>query len=160
VSSPQAPRILFLCSGNYYRSRFAEHLFNHLVEATSLPHRAESAGLMHDCRSRNHGPISKSAVEALVARGVVLPRAHRDPRDVCADDIVSAALVIALKESEHRPLVLARFPDFLDRFEFWQVDDIPIIRPEVALPMIEENVRALIARLLSSSAPVAGTPSG
>ena len=27
------PVVLFLCSGNYYRSRFAEHLFNHLAAA-------------------------------------------------------------------------------------------------------------------------------
>lgn len=155
--SPPTPHVLFLCSGNFYRSRFAEHLFNHLVAATSLPHRAESAGLMPDCRTRNQGPISRAAVAALLARGVVLPREHRAPRDVCADDIAAAALVIALNEAEHRPMVLERFPDLLDRFTFWQVDDIPIVPPGVALPQIEDNVRALIARLSVSSA---GTPSG
>lgn len=155
--SPPTPRVLFLCSGNFYRSRFAEHLFNHLVAPTSLPHRAESAGLMPDCRARNQGPISQAAVAALLARGVVLPRVHRAPRDVCADDIAAAALVIALNEAEHRPMVLERFPHLLDRFTFWQVDDIPIVPPGVALPQIEENVRALIARLSASSA---GTPSG
>jgi protein-tyrosine phosphatase len=146
--SPETPRVLFLCSGNFYRSRFAEHLFNHLVAATSLPHRADSAGLMRECRTRNRGPISQAAVAALLARGVVLPAQHRDPRDVCAEDITGAAVVIALKESEHRPVVLERFPDLIDKFEFWQVDDIPIVPPSVALPQIEENVRALIARLL------------
>jgi protein-tyrosine phosphatase len=147
---PQAPPVLFLCSGNYYRSRFAEHLFNHLVAATWLPHRADSAGLMQDCHTRNHGPISPAAIAALQARGVVLPDEHRTPRDVRSDDIAAAALVIALNEIEHRPIVLERFPERLDRFEFWQVDDIPIQPPGVALPQIESNVRALIARLLKA----------
>jgi protein-tyrosine phosphatase len=144
---PRAPIVLFLCSGNYYRSRFAELLFNHLVAATSLPHRADSAGLMPNCRTRNPGPISQTAVTALQARGVALPAEHRDPRDVCAKDIARAALVIALDEIEHRPMASARFPELIDRFEFWQVADIPLVSPGVALPQIEENVRALIARL-------------
>ena len=78
---------------------------------------------------------------------MVLPGQHREPRDVCADDIAAAALVIALNESEHRPVVLERFPDLLDRFEFWQVGDVPFVQPDVALPQIDEKVRALIARL-------------
>jgi hypothetical protein len=32
-------QVLFLCSGNYYRSRFAEHLFNWLAPKASLPWR-------------------------------------------------------------------------------------------------------------------------
>lgn len=155
--TPANPTVLFLCSGNFYRSRFAEHLFNHLIAATALPHRADSAGLMRNCRTRNQGPISQAAVAALRARGVALPDQHREPRDVCADDIAAAALVIALNESEHRPVVLERFPDLLDRFEFWQVGDIPFVQPDVALPQIDAKVRALIARL---TVPSAGTPLG
>ena len=38
-------KILFLCTGNYYRSRLAEELFNHLAIKNDLPWRAWSEGL-------------------------------------------------------------------------------------------------------------------
>ena len=38
-------QILFICTGNYYRSRFAEAVFNHYSEAHVLPWRAFSRGL-------------------------------------------------------------------------------------------------------------------
>ena len=34
-------RVLFLCTGIYYRSRFAEHFFNWLAETDGLPWRAD-----------------------------------------------------------------------------------------------------------------------
>jgi protein-tyrosine phosphatase len=49
--------VLFLCTGNYYRSRFAELLFNHLAAAKAAPWRAESRGLDPD--PLNIGPISR-----------------------------------------------------------------------------------------------------
>jgi protein-tyrosine-phosphatase len=45
--SPRAnvKTVLFLCTGNYYRSRFAEELFNYEAERASLPWIAQSRGL-------------------------------------------------------------------------------------------------------------------
>ena len=37
--------VLFLCTGNYYRSRFAEELFNHQAERADLDWIAQSRGL-------------------------------------------------------------------------------------------------------------------
>ena len=36
--------VLFLCTGNYYRSRFAESLFNSVAGKMGLPWRASSRG--------------------------------------------------------------------------------------------------------------------
>ncbi len=139
--------VLFLCSGNFYRSRFAEYLFNHLVNQTTLPYRAESAGLWPNCHTHNVGPISAATVEALRARGVEVPRAPRSPRDVTEADIRGAAVTIAMKEAEHRPVVVARFPSLLDRVEFWHVHDVDYATPNEAIPLIEDNVRALLGRI-------------
>jgi protein-tyrosine phosphatase len=147
VVSSEPSIVLFLCSGNYYRSRFAELLFNHLVAGTSLAYRADSAGLWPSCHRYNPGPISADTLAALEARGVSLPGSHRAPRDVTMADVSGAAVTIALKEAEHRPLVLERFPTLLERIEFWHVHDLDQAPPSVAIPLIESNVRALIARL-------------
>ena len=139
--------VLFLCSGNYYRSRFAELLFNHLVAKTTLAYRADSAGLWPNCRRHNIGSISAHTVAALRERGVSLPDSHRVPRDVREADIRAAALTVALKEAEHRPIVIERFPNLLERIEFWHVHDVEDAPPSEAIPLIETNVRALIERL-------------
>lgn len=139
--------VLFLCSGNYYRSRFAEHLFNHLVQETRLAYRADSAGLWPNCRLHNLGPIAPQTVRALRELRVPLPHSHRIPRDVTEADIRDAAVTIALKDAEHRPLVTQRFPALLARVEFWHVHDVDGSPPSEALPLIERNVRALLARL-------------
>ncbi len=150
MTEPAPRRVLFLCSGNYYRSRFAEHLFNHLAEAQGLPYRADSAGLWPGCRTYNSGPMSRDTIDALKERGIALPAALRSPRDVQASDIAEAALTIAVKEAEHRSIVEERFPELLDRVEFWHVHDLDRATPEVALPMLERHVRELVARLAAS----------
>jgi protein-tyrosine phosphatase len=144
-------RVLFLCSGNYYRSRFAEILFNHLAAAEGLPYRADSAGLWRGCHTHNPGPMSPHTVAGLAERGVPLPQKVRAPRDVTRSDMQGAALTIALKDSEHRPLVMNQFPDLCDRVEFWHVDDVGDAPPSVALPMIEQSVRALVQRLVAEA---------
>ncbi|HET7545468.1 MAG TPA: low molecular weight phosphatase family protein [Polyangiaceae bacterium] len=147
TSQAEPRRVLFLCSGNYYRSRFAELLFNHLAESERLAYRADSAGLWPECYTHNPGPLSPHTIAALGERGVPLPAVLRAPRDVELSDFEQAALTVALKEAEHRPLVMQRFPQALERVEFWHVDDVGDAPPSVALPMIERLVRELIQRL-------------
>lgn len=147
MSSSELPRILFLCSGNYYRSRFAEELFNHYAVTQGARYRADSAGLWPNCPSHNVGPMSPLAIRGLQERGVTLPRVLRSPRDVSEADLQSSLLTIAVKELEHRPLLHRRFPAWATRVEFWQVDDVADAPPSVALPMLEQGVNDLLGRL-------------
>ena len=62
--------VLFLCTGNYYRSRFAEVLFNSVAGRMGLPWRASSRGLALERGVHNVGPIAVVAVKALEARGL------------------------------------------------------------------------------------------
>ena len=46
-------KILFLCTGNYYRSRYAEEIFNHMARNKGLPWRAFSRGAAERLASEN-----------------------------------------------------------------------------------------------------------
>ena len=149
MSASEPLRVLFLCSGNYYRSRFAEELFNHLAPGAGVKYRADSAGLWPNCQTHNVGPMSPHTIRGLSERGVSLPAVLRAPRDVSEADLRGAQLTIAVKESEHRPFVASRFPEWLERVEFWHVDDVGDAPPSVALPQLERGVRELLERLSS-----------
>jgi protein-tyrosine phosphatase len=136
--------VLFLCTGNYYRSRYAEILFNSAAGRMGLPWRASSRGLALERGVNNVGPMAASAVKALEALGVCAAAdCARFPAQATADDFARAGWVVALKEDEHRPLLQERFPGWADKVEYWQVDDVPGI-----LPLIEREVHDLVARLL------------
>lgn len=139
--------VLFLCTGNYYRSRYAEELFNHLAAREQLPWRAFSRGAADRRFPENVGPMSRFTREALEARGILPLGATRDPQPCSLADFEKAQLVIALKEAEHRPMIERRFPEVAGRVRYWHVDDIEFVEPSVALAMIDDHVRALIATL-------------
>ena len=140
-------RILFLCTGNYYRSRYAEELFNHHAKGERLDWRASSRGLAKKGWPENVGPMSRFALEALRAKLIVPDGAARFPQSCSMADFEGAQLVIALKEAEHRPVIEQWFPEAASRITYWHVDDIGFAHPSVALAMIDDQVDQLIAKL-------------
>jgi protein-tyrosine phosphatase len=141
-------QVLFLCSANYYRSRFAEHLFNWLAEKSDLPWRAESRGLRTG-HYGNIGPISRYAVEGLKLRGIPINGKHRYPLELTLTDLTGSDLVIAVKEAEHRVMLRELFPLWTNLVEYWHVDDLDCGEPEEALLVLDGNVRALVERLVA-----------
>ena len=142
--------VLFLCSGNYYRSRFAEHLFNAIAERDRLPWRADSRGLIVEVAG-NIGPISRHVVRGLEQRGICLHDRTRFPLQVREQELVQADLIIALKEAEHRPILAEQLPDWVHRVEYWHVHDLDCAGPEDGLAHLEVEVVALASRLASAS---------
>ena len=138
--------VLFLCTGNYYRSRFAEILFNHLAAQRGLPWRAESRGL--DLKiGRNVGPLSVHTRLACEARGLPLPEPLRFPQSLCEEDLRGARLVVAVKEAEHRRYLERLFPDWADRVRYWHVHDLDQSEAGAAMQDLEDRVRSLVAEL-------------
>jgi protein-tyrosine phosphatase len=84
--------ILFLCTGNYYRSRFAECLFNAAWPGgPDCRGGRRPGGLALERGVRNVGPMAVSAVNALEALGVCAADAvARYPVQATPDDFALA----------------------------------------------------------------------
>ena len=141
-------RVLFLCTGNYYRSRFAEIFFNWHAQQRRVSWQADSRGLaLNSC---NPGSISSYARSGLTARGILSDSFERLPLAATDDDFAAAHHVIALKELEHRPLVESRFARWGKRVEYWHVHDLDCALPDVALSHLEREVLNLLDRFTAA----------
>ena len=137
--------VLFLCTGNYYRSRYAEILFNSKAEQIGLKWRAASRGLAPD--PRNPGPMFRDTMKALQKQGISVENHLRLPMKVMEADFESNDHVVAVKEAEHRPMILRNFPNWLERVEFWHVHDLDCCGSDEAIPHLDREVAALLLRL-------------
>ena len=133
--------LLFICTGNFYRSRFAEAVFNAEALRRAIPWRAFSRGLAVHLVS---GDLSPHAVEALRGRGIDLALTGATRVALTEGDLRRASKIVALKEAEHRPLMRRLFPSWEARVEYWGIDDIDGASPAEALPRLEAQVLACL----------------
>ena len=84
------------------------------------------------------------AVEALEQMGIGASADFaRLPLEVTTDELDQAHLIVALKQTEHLPMLQERFPAWVEKVEFWEVDDDPKV-----LGLIEKELADLIGRLI------------
>ncbi len=135
--------IIFLCTGNYYRSRFAEYYFNHFSDA--LPWRAESRGLALDTYN-NIGPISALTTTELKKLGIVVTN-PRFPISATEKDFESAQKIIALNKVEHEPIINKNFPKWEGSVTYWEVGDIDTMLTGTAVHKMEKLLNELLESL-------------
>lgn len=140
-------KVLFLCTGNYYRSRFAELLFNHQAVQRGMRWVADSRALALELGVNNVGPISHYTVDGLQERGIPFDATQRFPQQVSEADLQDAALVIALDRIEHQRYVEERLPSWTERIHYWEVADLHLLTATDALSRIEAQVLALLDHL-------------
>jgi protein-tyrosine phosphatase len=136
-------RVLFICTGNYYRSRFAEAVFNHHAETLGLPWRAFSRGLAIHLVPPQF-VLSPHTEQHLTARNMDIRHTAPDRRQLSEEDLTDSQVIIALKDEEHRPMIRKLFPDWEDRVVFWDIGDQPEVKPDDGLAAIEQQVMELI----------------
>lgn len=136
--------VLFLCTGNYFRSRFAELLFNHLAPQHGLDWQATSRGLALELGVENVETISQHTLAGLAARAVALKAQLRSPLALNESDLADAHHIVAVNRDEHLPILEQKFPQWVKQVEFWHVRDLDFDMPEEALAQLERDVRGLI----------------
>ncbi|EDN69890.1 Protein tyrosine phosphatase [Beggiatoa sp. PS] len=137
-------KLLFLCTGNYYRSRFSEHLFNALAQEKELNWQADSRGLAIERGINNIQVISPYADRGLRRRGLRVPINERFPCQAINEDFETAYKIIALDECEHRPLIETRFSKWINEVEYWEIHDIDRTFPTIAMEQMERRISKLI----------------
>ncbi len=142
--------VLMVCTGNYYRSRYAELLFNALVPA-DLGWRADSRGFAPT--PWNAGPIAPVVLDRLSIAGIAPPARLRGPIRLAPADLEAADMLVALDEKEHRPYVEGLGQPWSGRFRLWVVPDLHEWPVERALPAIDQAVYALLAELSLKEIP-------
>lgn len=142
--------VLFLCTGNFYRSRYAEAWFNYHAPRQGLLWRAESRGFRPHLEE---APLSPHAADRLKDREIPRLLTRRAPELLLESDLATATIIVALYESEHRPMMEERFPRWTGRTRYWEVPDIDEVGPRQALSSIEGEVDSLIQLLVRGHAP-------
>jgi protein-tyrosine phosphatase len=114
--------ILFVCTGNYYRSRFAEAYFNWKARDAALPWIAVSRGLQPKPGKRGMDPDAR---QQLKLRGVPIGWSFSGPKKLTEQDLLASDYVVVLDEEEHRPMMEQQFPGLAVRnLHYWHIRDV------------------------------------
>jgi protein-tyrosine phosphatase len=143
-TSPAARTVLFICTGNYYRSRVSEAWFNHLAMQAGSPWRAFSRGVDINLAPPGLSPFTRDYLGQL---GVSLDLTAPERQALQADDLARAAHAIALKEAEHRAYLRRDFPAWEERVTYWHFHDLDVSTAETMLPALERHVRTFFEGL-------------
>jgi protein-tyrosine phosphatase len=144
TSADSHPLVLFICTGNFYRSRHAEAYFNWHATQQNLPVRAFSRGLLTSLVADEPTLLSVNTEKRLRELGIPLHLTGSSPTQLQPEDLMKAHKAIALKRDEHYEMMQLSHPEWADRIDYWTVHDIDFLDPKHALPQIEAQVHRLV----------------
>jgi len=143
-SSPR--RVLFVCTANHFRSRFAEALFNSLATSNQLPWRASSCGFRPEDTALGISPFTLSALKLC---GVSPDHAPPIKQRIHEDLLEGSEVVVAMNRDDHYPLFQTRFPGWEDRVRYWSIPDLPEGETGYAFSEMKRLVVDLVEELSS-----------
>ena len=137
--------ILFVCTGNIFRSRFAEEVFNHLCKINGVDATAFSAGLQVGRYKQRK--IYRPAMNELERLKIEPLRSNEDSVHIDDIDVSIYDQIICMDEEEHKPMV--RSNELLSgfTFQYWNIVDMPKVPSDISLPRCYKKVETLIDQL-------------
>jgi protein-tyrosine phosphatase len=142
---PPLKQVLFICTGNHYRSRFAESFFNQTARKSGLKWSAISRGLR--LVPSQHG-MSSLALRELTRRGVPQELCDGPPKALTKEDLDRSDYIVLMDEAEHRPMLEKGFRDRDDgRIYYWHIGDSGKMNPSTACQAMSRDIRRLVRAL-------------
>ena len=130
-------KVLFVCSGNAYRSPVAEALLKKLRPGIDV----DSAGTDPAI------PISEAA-KSYLGRENATKHLKQAPEGLDTKKLDEYDLIVAMSQG-HKDAVLSRCPQCADKIVVWNIDD-PYFLPHGYTEKIFEELKAKVAELVSS----------
>jgi len=141
-------KVLFVCTGNFYRSRLAEELLRGYAEQRGVEIVSDSAGLGPIPNPINIGAIRFEVIEYLKNLGVNPSGTKRFPKKCHAADLESSDIVVGMNEIEHRHLLEQQFADIVkDHVRYWHVPDMEEDPDLMGPGMMVRNVKDLFREI-------------
>ena len=135
-------KVLFVCTANIHRSRFAEEVFNYLAKKGDSAHQAFSAGLrVGDYSFRT---IYYPALDILKKFNITPLRPSIHSIHIDDVELSEYGRIICMDEGEHEPMVTANVNLDDGLFEYWNIIDEPKVKSEISLPKCFQKVEDLL----------------
>ncbi len=139
-SNKNGKTVLFICTANFFRSRYAEAYFNCMADWNKSPHKAISGGVSIDPLI---GPMSSYTMYRMVERGIDAKCSSPQSKRVYSGDIDAADIAICVYEKEHKPMMELLYESVENQIVYWSIPDINEISPNQSLDLVEKNVDVL-----------------
>ena len=140
-------KYLFICTKNFYRSRFAESYFNYLSNRYEVDAMSKSAGLkihLADEKASKEGEISLIAKNKLDSMGISSEFYSKKREKLTEKMLENSDYIIVMDEDEHFSMFLEHFPKYIKKVIFYRAKDIEHCDADITLNYIKKMIESEI----------------
>jgi len=130
-------KVLFVCSGNAFRSPVAEALLKKFKPTIYV----DSAGLYPSI------PISEAAIKFLEKENAQ-QHLKKTPESLDIKQLSEYDLIVAMKQ-KHKDKVVSNYPECIDKIIVWNIDD-PYFLPQGYVEKIFKQIKKKVIELVNS----------